>query len=261
MTSSSQPPQRDRRALAFAALSICICGWNFAEELPLYLRGVGVLVGLLTFWSTYRFNDFIDDGHTLEDEPARSALLHQSIASGLLGFGLSLLLPWQSTFLVALLLITGVFYSGLQKNTGLKRLVGYKNAVTGLGWGLLVLLPNGVDRDALWLMLFVSVQVFIGSVLRDLSDAHEDEQAGLATLANRWGRARTYKRLDYFNLSSIAIVLLGSVWGQISLSIGWTVLWRAFQLRMDEYSDLSPATRIRLNLLTCHILAGLTCLF
>lgn len=229
--------------------------------MPAYLRSLGVLVGLLTFWSTYRFNDLIDDGQSLDGQRAKLELQRQSIGCGLLGLSLALLLPWQSAVVVVFLLAIGFLYSGPKKNAGLKRCVGFKNAITGLGWGLLVLLPNGAKLDALWLMLFASTQVFIGSVLRDLTDAQEDKQDGLTTLANRWGRDRTYRNLALINLSSISIVLLGSFWGQLSPIIGLVVLWRAFQLRMDEFSDLSAAHRVRLNLLTCHILAGLTCLF
>lgn len=261
MTSSSHPPQRDRQALAFAAFSICMCGWKFAEEMPIYVRCLGVLVGLLTFWSTYRFNDFIDDGPAMDGQPAKLELRRQSIGCGLLGLSLALLLPWQSAVVVVLLLAIGFLYSGPRKNAGLKRYVGYKNAITGLGWGLLVLLPNGAELDALWLMLFASTQVFIGSVLRDLTDAQEDEQDGLATLANRWGRDLTYRNLGLINLGSISIIVLGSFWGHLSPIIGLVVLWRAFQLRMDEFSNLRAVHRVRLNLLTCHILAGLTCLF
>lgn len=89
----------------------------------------------------------------------------------------------------------GIGYSGLEKNRGPKRFVGFKTAITGLGWGMPVLLPNGAEGEAWWLVLLVGVQVFLGSVLRDIGDANEGARDGLITLADRWGRRLTYKKI------------------------------------------------------------------
>lgn len=259
--------------------------WLSAAAIALTLAGVflansyGFSQVLLCLWAvihttivTYRFNDVMDA------RSLRLGVLHALTYKGLRGWTISL--PFvlgtaayflSTTSFLALLgiLTVGIAYSlHLSAPTTtlsfrLKNILGIKNALIGIGWGLLVVVGAGSLHDVPFgaLALFVGAQVFIGSIIRDIGDAVEDLAASTRTIPNSWTRASMLLFLHTCNLASglyVSFVAFGGseihpVFAWLLLAVLWrTVLLVGIQFKGDRAILLQSA-----NLSTCFvILAG-----
>jgi 4-hydroxybenzoate polyprenyltransferase len=126
----------------------------------------------------------------------------------------------------AMILLIGMLYSfranSIRINIRLKSYFIMKNFFIGLGWGLLVFLgSNDVSHVAILITFgFFSLQVAIGSVIRDLDDIDEDTKDNVPTLPIVMGLNNTTIALHAVNILSAGLLLLG-----LEIDPEQTILW------------------------------------
>ncbi|RLG21139.1 hypothetical protein DRN74_03835 [Candidatus Micrarchaeota archaeon] len=133
----------------------------------------------------------------------------------------------------------GIVYSyPMFKNLRLKNILGAKNVVIACGWSLGAIMPlmlvEAFSRyPILILWLFVFLQVFIGSVIRDIKDMKGDIRANVKTFPTMWKRKKVYNFLHAVNIFSVFLLFFAVYFKLvplffISLTIG--NIWRYFNI-------------------------------
>ncbi len=236
-------PQREWLDILFLGW-ICICG--------IYL--------------VYRLNDFIDqtDGFRFEYDKFLSDKMR-------LFFSLQLLLVipialFNLSFFRFCILSAAAFAGFLysykidfgKRFFRLKHIFLLKNILIGLGWGGLVLVgSNQLDQLSSVFAIFASVQVFIGSSIRDIGDIEKDSKDGVQSMPVVLGVAGALKILFFINITLFS--LLWSLWFSQTITrlliipLFITCCWRALVInRVAHSSDMR--WQQKWNLWTCNIL-------
>lgn len=227
---------------------------------------------LVMLWCTiggtfliYRINDYIDTEHgfrfnVLEFLREKRHLL---IVAHLFLFAFPVAfftITRFSFFVLSAVAALGVFYSisvPLGKFTfRLKNVFLLKNISIGVAWGSLVLVGAGTleSADVVALFLFVSIQVAIGSMIRDIPDEEKDHEAGARTFPVLYGAKATMQFLFLTNVLSAVLLLYPGITGGIIEVIVITVLWRMLtlvKLTQDIHNRTWGQT---LNLFTCTVI-------
>ncbi|MEM6800620.1 MAG: UbiA family prenyltransferase [Bacteroidota bacterium] len=170
-----------------------------------------------------------------------------------------------STFTFILLAITailGVLYSFPFKINGeiirLKNFLFLKNFLIGIAWGALILIGGGNWENPLLIALFIfaSLQVFIGSMIRDVPDVEQDKRIGIRSFPVAFGVGNTISFMQVLNLLSFGLGYI--IYPEIELIILISIItaWRfvnIYMLKKDRTSILWGQT---LNLMTCCLFFG-----
>ncbi len=219
--------------LLVAAFALAMIGLTFDPlfSLPKFLAVGFVCLQLVLL--VYSLNDIFDDDLKVS-LPLAWRKVRNTFALLLLGLALFLGLQVMSVLgAVACLgvIAIGAFYSTplfskcsprfgedafLTKKVPFARkpkdVLYLKNLLIALGWSLLPFIavdPRVLDSQSGMLLLnysvFIFVQVFIGSSIRDIQDIEEDLVSDVHTLANTWGVERSLKFLRVLNFSSLAL--------------------------------------------------------
>ena len=265
-TPTDRGPFKARRLFYVAALSLVLCG--------VIGQGQSWLEGLFLLWSTltgifltYRFNDHIDN-----DREFRLGLpsflanpLNLLVTLQFLLVLTPLAFIFLSPFRLGVLAVAGslgFLYSvklplGGGRSLRLKHILGVKNAMIGLCWAALILVGADQLADPQIQALFVlaSLQVFVGSAQRDISDRDQDALEGVRTLPVVLGVPRTLIVLWVGNtLSLLAFVALAG-WGWPLITGLLTFCWRGLTLVQVQRAPGEPRWTQSMNLLTCSMLA------
>lgn len=213
----------------------------------------------------YRLNDCIDqeEGKGLHLGRFFSFPIHVAVTA----FFLLVLIPLAILFLPLMVFkllgigaLIGTFYSFSLSIKGktyrLKNLLLIKNILIGVVWGSLVLIGAGnwSDPAVLSLFLFASVQVVIGSMIRDVPDREKDEQRGVRSFPVVMGNKRSIRFMHLLNVSSLASAAIynwNSQWITFFLII---ILYRAINLIMLERNPDQLFWSQKGNLLTCVLI-------
>lgn len=201
--------------LALAALSVSWTGFSFSSSFNFLSFIIVSLTTLSLVAFIYGFDDFMDE-FNLNDRILKTTQLPLlALIAGLSILSVAIFLKPASFFAALFILLIGIFYSyrfnNLLFHKQLKSFFLFKNILIGYGWGLLIFLgssyveygPTGLS------MLFFSIQVIIGSIIRDFDDLKEDQINGIRTLPVVLGQARTLFTLHLFNAISLLILALG----------------------------------------------------
>jgi 4-hydroxybenzoate polyprenyltransferase len=175
-------------------------------------------------------------------------------------------ISWYSMFALLIIALLGLVYSIELKfiNVGfkLKQVFFLKNIIIGLAWGLLVLLGgNNYEDPALLACFFLStLQIIVGSILRDVADFNFDIKSKTKTVPIILGLQFTFPLLHLLNLLSASVLLVFSdTW--ILFVVAFVVAWKALiieKVRRNNQSDLWTQT---LNILTCSLILILVLIF
>ena len=128
-----------------------------------------------------------------------------------------------------------------------------KNIFIGFGWGALVLAGAGTGdpKDILALFLFTSLQILVGSAIRDISDMKSDVVSGMRTLPVIFGVSKTLAILHVANLLTFfpghAISQNPFIVMLMVVILGWKGL---ILINVKANKDSSTWTQT-LNILTC----------
>ncbi len=131
----------------------------------------------------------------------------------ILPLGVWFLLPSYCFWVFFGILVLGVLYSFPFQFRGqqitLKKTFVLKNLFIGFSWGALVLVGAAqLYIPHSWsLFLFVSLQIFTGSILRDFHDLEKDRIGGFRTFPIVLGKDKTVKLLHLLNLSTLVLLL------------------------------------------------------
>jgi len=168
-------------------------------------------------------------------------------------------ISWHGIFALFLIALLGLVYSIELKfiNTGfkLKQVFFLKNIIIGLAWGLLVLLGgNNYEDPALLTCFFLStLQIIVGSILRDVADFNFDLKLNTKTVPIILGLKFTFPLLHLLNLLSASVLLVFSdTW--ILFVVAFVVGWKALIIEKVRRNNNSILWTQTLNILTCPLI-------
>lgn len=227
---------------------------------------------LVILWCTvggtfliYRINDYIDTEHALRFNILEflKEKRHMIIVAHLflIAFPVAFFTITPFSFIVlASVAVLGVFYS-ITFPMGafrfrLKNVFLLKNISIGVAWGSLVLVGAGnlLVPDVVALFLFTSVQVAIGSMIRDIPDVEKDREAGAKTFPVLYGDKATMRFLFLTNTLSVGLLLYPGITNGIIGVIAITVLWRTMNLLKLSRNFNDKLWGQTLNLFTCTVI-------
>jgi 4-hydroxybenzoate polyprenyltransferase len=214
----------------------------------------------------YRFNDFIDQTAGFEFD-------YRNFFSNkfrfFFSFQLLLLIPISlmqlSLFrfvILGLAALAGFLYSYnvefKQIHFRLKHIFLLKNILIGFGWGGLLLVgANQLNSVSFLYFLFSSLQVFIGSTIRDISDIDKDRNDGVHSMPVVLGATETLRILQVIN--GFIFLCLFILWFAdlgirlLILPLALTSLWRSLVISQISNS-IDLRWQQKWNLWTCNIL-------
>ncbi len=162
-----------------------------------------------------------------------------------------------SFFIFAFSAFLGVIYSFpiqlKNKVLKLKDVFFLKNLLIGIAWGALVLVGAGSLENnlAIYISIFASIQVFIGSVIRDLRDVECDTNNNTRTFPVVFGVKNTLIILNLTNLSSILIYLFSDYNPKLLVFFSIIIFWRLITLLNLKGNIDSVFWGQTANLFTC----------
>lgn len=221
--------------------------------------------GLTGVLVVYRFNDMID--HSRDFSFNVQLVLGNKLNLFVVLQLVFLLIPvafreFSAGRIVALLLICflGVLYSVKFRLNGrfyrIKHIFMVKNLLIGVLWGALI--PVGADNfsdpQVLGLFVFTSLQVMIGSIIRDIPDRASDRLEGVQTLPVMIGFPASMRLLHLFNgMSLVSAVGLFPV-KSFAFMLLVVVFWRMILLICIRRKPNNTWFTNTLNLFTCVII-------
>jgi 4-hydroxybenzoate polyprenyltransferase len=251
--------------LSVAALALFLTGVvsPTAEQtstISLFLLIWGCVSGVVI---VYRFNDYANK----QQSPWKNTMAfflnptNTFVVLQFFLFGIPLSAVYLSTFqfkLLAIAGITGIFYAvnfKLGSFTWMaKHLPVVKNLLIGVVWGMLFIIGYGTldGPYALGMFLFISVQVFIGSAIRDLNDIENDQKKQLNTLAVILPTNQALVLLHLINIISFGLFLL---FDDLSFTLFlFPVIWRIMNLYFIQQQGIRWIWTQVVNLMTCLII-------
>ena len=187
----------------------------------------------------------------------RSNALFVTLLLILFPFALKYLSGLSFSFLTVTMVI-GIMYS-LTYRVGnvefkLKNIVFLKNILIGIGWGGLVIVGAGSieGNQVLYLTGFMMVQVFLGSIIRDLSDVKSDRENGVKSLPVAFGISNSIWIMHIINVISVAL-LLGQTSLQTTVVIIAVIVWRFFNLTLIKIKGVTNHLIQTFNLGACYL--------
>lgn len=248
-----------------AATSLVLSGFIVGEEMNwVYL--------LTTSWCCisgvfliYRFNDFTDQSADLKfsfknffQEKINQLVVLQFVVLNVpLAF---VVLPKLYFGLFVTVGVLGFMYSITwkvnSKKYRLKNIFFFKNATIGLLWGALIFLGAGNLKSDLIIPLFtfVSFQIFLGSVIRDVPDFKSDQIHHVHSIPVVLGIQGSFLIMHLINLASLFTAYLSNWNTQFILLIFLVVFWRTINLIGLQNSKSTKLWSDTVNLLTCSII-------
>ena len=250
--------------LHIAALSISMLGATFSEASSLsnYLSVVILTFSLI--FIIYGFNDLCDYGPKNNENDFLSfkkSLTLYFVATLLLVLFAFKYLPIIKSAALCSIIFLGISYSLpmkiFNKKIKIKNIFIVKNIYIGLGWALLVLLGSGTFSApyVLTVAAFVFIQVFIGSIMRDMDDLKEDKESKTESFPIRIGIRNTKTLLYVLNLMSLLLIFLSYEQNLIvSLVFVLPVIWRHVLLSQVQVENLKSWVLQEANLFTCVLI-------
>ncbi len=209
--------------LVLAALTVSWTGFSFKASCDLTAF---ILVSLITVFLVlfvYGLDDYMDEVPAGANSDAH--LRAKALMRGPLILFATLALLCSGIFLAppgriaaGLIVINGFIYTYKFNNKffriRLKSTLFLKNIMIGCGWGLLIFLgynerPNEVIITG---GMFLTIQVVIGSILRDFDDTAEDHLNEVKTLPLVMGWDFSFLSLHLLNFLSLAVLGAGIFW-------------------------------------------------
>ncbi len=214
----------------------------------------------------YRLNDFIDSqpgfAFSLRSFLAEKNHTLMSLQFLLLCIPAAILiLPGFSVIILAGSAFFGLIYSFSFKigsrTIRLKNIFLLKNLLIGMVWGSLVLIGYGFfpGPEVFLFFVFCSLQVVIGSMIRDIPDVENDLEEGVNSLPGILGITTTIVTMHFLNLASLVCAFFSQAPETTLLLFGTVVLWRAINLYFVQKHNDSTTWTQHFNLFTCVLIS------
>lgn len=241
---------------AFSLYFSGFIGTTIYSYTAIIIQVISVFLGVFL---VYRINDVIDNDSNFSFS-LRVFLSHPKhiIAFVALLIAIPIAIVYLSPFsfiVLGISAIVGFLYSFrvriFQVDFRLKNIFLIKNILIGFVWGALLLISSGCFNQYLFnLFLFISIQVFIGSIIRDLADKASDLNDGVNSLPILIGEKPTIHFLHFINFGSLFTIYVSFDKTLFALLI-LVVLWRCINLIFLHNNYQSVFWGQKVNLLTC----------
>ncbi len=250
-----------------AAFSLLMTGVLLNNTLNVYKIGlltIGVLCGIILI---YDVKVVLEKGSVLKKVRCFLSCKKQAFFSILLIALIPLAfttLSLTSFLTFALCGVLGVAYSFTfrinKKAYKLKEVLILKNVLIGIAWGLLIVVGYGsLDNDmVIYITTFASIQVFIGSTIRDLPHEGLDKNKGVNSLPVSIGGKKTVLVLHIINFLSLLLLVFASQNVNYMLLLSLIVVWRFANLLVLSHNYQSKLWGQTVNLLTCVMFLFIT---
>lgn len=166
---------------------------------------------------------------------------------------------WDSILIMLLIALIGVLYSiklnFIKPGFRLKQMFLVKNILIGLAWGLLILLGGNIlyNLEVMAFFFLVSLQIFIGSALRDVADIYYDKKINARTIPIILGLRYTFPFLHVLNSLSLLIILIYPQYWVLYATL-FVVAWKALLIEKVKKEHQSILWTQTLNILTCPLI-------
>ncbi|MEX1002401.1 MAG: UbiA family prenyltransferase [Crocinitomicaceae bacterium] len=224
-----------------ASASLLISGWLLSADHDWKTLAFLLYCNLSGVFLVYRLNDCVDQNSRLTFNLKQffSYPLHRFVVIQFVVIAIPLAILWLNDFRITVLAVSaivGVLYSLSfqwgQKQYRIKNIFILKNLLIGAAWGALVLIGSGhLQSDFVrCLFIFCTLQVIIGSVIRDVPDVEKDHLNRVKSLPVVIGEKRTLFLMQLLNLFSFLSLIL------IDWKPGWliaftaVIIWRTINL-------------------------------
>lgn len=248
-----------------AAISLLICGIILSSNKNLPSNLLLVWCCFCGVFAVYRLNDFIDS-----EENLKNNLIHFfkntlnlifTLQFFLIVLPLSFLfLPLFTFVVLAASGLLGALYS-IKFHFGktvfrIKNTFILKNSTIGISWGALILIGAGNFTDPIVqsLIIFTVIQVFIGSVIRDIPDVEKDVLNKVRSIPIVLGINETIYLMIVLNLISILAIFLAQESKNLWITFILVSVWRMITLLGIKSDYSSKFWSQTANLLTCTLL-------
>lgn len=254
--------RKSMRYLMFAALCVTWTGFTFNSESNYLNFFVATLNTILLVLFVYGFDDVMDSDvnfNYFKNPAVRwlgiSTLF--SIAATYIALGIT------SAISALLILVIGTLYSFRHDrdhfNIRLKSFFILKNFLIGVGWGLLVLLgSNHFSIESVFItFLFFTLQVTIGSIIRDMDDIEEDRKNKIPTFPIVLGIRNTMFALHGVNALSLLVLFWGTMLSSELTSLWYLwisiVFYRFGLIEVIRQKNMSPYLLQQANIMACGL--------
>ncbi len=245
-----------------AANSLLLSGYisqTYVLDLSILLL---LWIGVCGIFIVYRFNDFVDQSSNFK---FNAKLFFKQRINLLFVFQFvivvlplsCILLSLFRLALLATIAVLGILYSVkftvLQRSFRLKNVFLLKNLLIGIAWGALVLIgANGCATTyTKSLFVFCSLQVVIGSIIRDIPDVSKDTNELVKSLPVVLGINTTLKILHVLNFATLAVGFMVSWQTYFFILTLIIVAWRCLVLHKIKTSYSQHSWTQYWNLITC----------
>jgi len=166
-------------------------------------------------------------------------------------------LPPISLMVFLLMFFFGIIYSFnisyAGKTLQLRDIFIFKNIVIGFNWGALVLAGAGLvnDRFLLAVFLFTSLQIVIGSVVRDVFDIDKDRLTNMKTLPVVLNVANTLNLMHVANVFTLLVAFTIDLNVRFLIFALPIILWKALIIYNTQQNNKSALWCQTLNILLC----------
>ncbi len=251
--------------LLAAASFVTLTGASLAGASQGLAKWLCIFFAAVLVMLIYVFDDRFDVYFDRPNEGLKSLKTQIIFSSALLltiGIGLFSLTKFGFLAVIAISVLGYIYTIPIPWNGGRQRLKNFylsKNILIGIGWGILVFLGAGtINDEVIAYFIFVGLQVFIGSSLRDLNDMAVDEKAAVKTLPLVLGEKNTFYVLLLVNLFAgiLATGFYTVNWISFAAMLGLlaVVVWRAVILYFYFRRSFPDMVLQTFNFFTCALI-------
>lgn len=249
-----------------ASGSLLLSGFLLRPEADWKILVILIWCNLSGVFLIYRLNDCIDQDADLKFNLSYffSYRLHQLVVGQFILLAIPAAFFYLDFFTLQILSVSalaGTIYSLSFKLNGklfrIKNVFLLKNSLIGTVWGALILIGAGNLNPPLILSLFVftSLQVVIGSLIRDVPDLEKDKNSGVKSLPVVLGLKPTFWFMQTANVLSVFSGFLCDWHPLMFTLIPTIVLWRLTNIIFLQKNTKSVLWGQQVNLLTCVLIA------
>ena len=159
----------------------------------------------------------------------------------------------------ALALLYTYRFNFLNSKLQLKKIPIIKNVIIGIAWAALILVGSGslYDPNVFMFFVFMSIQITVGSSMRDLQDIKIDKQLGIQTIPSSIGESNSFKLFHILNIGSILSCIISQFsYSEFTIIIS-IVIYKSINLYFLEKLPQSEFWGQSVNIGTCIVLVFL----
>lgn len=248
-----------------ASSSILISGFIVGGTKDYYQLALLLWCNITGVFLVYRLNDTIDQNRDLKFNIMSfiAIPLHKMVVIQFLVIVIPLAFIYLNPFILTILSISaslGILYSINFKfgayQFRLKNVFFVKNMLIGVTWGSLILIgaTNYSNPFLTPLFVFVSAQVFLGGMIRDIPDLEKDKLAKVQSFPVVLGIPATVIFMHLINVGFTAYLISTFYSTEILLLFGVSALWRTMNIFLVGKNPANRKWSQSMNLTTCVLI-------